>query len=185
MGLQSQIESLLFVADKPLSAKKIALLTGASTRDVSHALHSIENDFREKKESGIVCILSEHGAQLTSHSDNALIISEYLSEDLSGELTRPALETLSVISYRGPVTKAAIEEIRGVNCTLALRNLSIRGLIDAQDDPRTGGKTYTVSHEYLRHLGVGKVSDLPNYEGLRASPTEHSLEVTSGLESTS
>lgn len=167
MSLQSQIESILFVADKPLSDKKLALITGAPLVDVVVALDSLKGLY-SVADRGVTLVSIEDRHQLATHFDNAELIAEYLKQDFSGELTRPALETLSVISYRGPVTKPEIEEIRGVNCSLSLRNLSIRGLIESKENTDKGEKTYSVTHEYLRHLGASSLSDLPNYALLHA-----------------
>lgn len=176
-SLQSQIESILFVSDRPVSEEKCALITGASKMDVREALQQISERFHSEKGSGIVLVTNKHFYQLATHPDNAQLVAAHLKQDTTGDLTRPALETLSVISYRGPVTKAAIEEIRGVNCSLSLRNLLIRGLIHATDNAKTGEKTYSVSHEYIRHLGIARISDLPNYETLHSPPA--ALEVPS------
>ena len=84
-----------------------------------------------------------------------------------GELTRPSLESLTIIAYRGPITKAELEMIRGVNCSMILRNLLIRGLIREEK-----GKTesvFRVSLEFLRWLGVQQASDLPDYDKLSGS----------------
>lgn len=161
--LESQIESILFVSDKPITKKKIALLTGAKTEQVAAALAQLRDRF--SADYGIVFI--EHGdsVQFVTNPASADLIAPLLREDSVGELTRPALETLSVISYRGPVAKEHIEEIRGVNCSLALRNLLIRGLIEVADDAR-GEKKYTVTMQYLRHLGLSRISELPAYETL-------------------
>ena len=87
---------------------------------------------------------------------------------MSGELTPPSVETLTIIAYRVPITKPAIEQIRGVNCSLILRNLLIRGLIEEHEDKQRLQNTYTISFEFLRHLGVDRVEDLPQYIELHA-----------------
>lgn len=165
MALSSLLESILFVSDKPLSIKKLALLASAPTADIEREVELLQERY-DAKSSGIVLIRNEDRVQFTTNPEHAETIRLYLHEDTTGELTRPALETLSVVSYRGPVTKTEIEEIRGVNCSLALRNLSIRGLIDAKDDPVRGEKVYSVSFDFLRHLGVSSLEELPEYSRL-------------------
>ena len=81
-------------------------------------------------------------------------------------MTQPSLETLTIIAYRGPITKPEIEQIRGVNCSLILRNLLIRGLIEEKEDKQRLQNTYTISFDFLRHLGADRVEELPQYSDL-------------------
>ncbi len=86
-----------------------------------------------------------------------------MKKEASGPLTRPSLETLAVIAYRGPVTKPEIEQIRGVNCAIILRNLLIRGLIEEREDTTRLQNVYTVSVDFLRELGLHNLDELPKY----------------------
>ena len=82
-------------------------------------------------------------------------------------LSKAALEVLAVIAYRGPIARAEIEAVRGVNCSVTVRNLLMRGLIDRYenaDDSR--GYLYSVSFPFLRELGLSSVAELPDYETL-------------------
>jgi segregation and condensation protein B len=78
-------------------------------------------------------------------------------------LTQPSIETLTIIAYRGPISKAEIEKIRGVNCSLILRNLMIRGLVDFDIDKNNGQELYNVTVDFLQYLGLNTVEDLPDY----------------------
>jgi segregation and condensation protein B len=116
-------------------------------------------------ERGIVLTIHNDSAEFVSNPHHSELVREYTKEEVSGELTRAGLETLTIIAYRGPLTKPEIEQIRGVNCTIVLRNLALRGLID------TGGEThaekrYTLSFDCLRHLGMSSVDQLPEYDAL-------------------
>jgi segregation and condensation protein B len=91
------------------------------------------------------------------------VVRGFVKEDVSGELTRPSLETLTIIAYRGPVTKPEIEQIRGVNCSLILRNLLMRGLVEEREEASRLQPMYTVSSDFLRHLGLSSLSELPSY----------------------
>jgi segregation and condensation protein B len=88
-----------------------------------------------------------------------------VKDETTGELTRPQLETLTVIAYRGPVSKAELEQIRGVNCTMILRNLMMRGLINEQTE--NGVAQYAVAMEFMSFLGAASAAELPDYEMLR------------------
>jgi segregation and condensation protein B len=97
---------------------------------------------------------------------NAHVVATFLKEQRSGELTRPALETLTIVAYRGPVAKSEIDLIRGVNCSLILRILLIRGLITAREDQDRMVTLYEISFDFLRHLGIREVRELPQYHEL-------------------
>lgn len=165
--LHAKVESLLFVAAKPLAVKKLCALCDASRVDVVEALRAIAAR-HASEESGIRVILHEDEAQMATSPDAAKPVREYLKDETTGELTKPSLETLTIIAYRGPVAKAEIEQIRGVNCSLILRNLVMRGLVESKGDPRDPQAVFTVSIEFLRHLGISRAADLPEYEKLRS-----------------
>jgi segregation and condensation protein B len=161
--LQAQLESLLFLSDKPLSVRLLAKRLGATEAAVRAALHSLRKA-RNRDDSGIHLLEHEGSFQFISNPAHAEMLAQHVREELSGDLTRPQLETLTIICYRGPVTKSEIEHIRGVHCALILRHLLMRGLIDETDDPERMQPTYQVSHAFLRHLGLTHVADLPEYE---------------------
>jgi segregation and condensation protein B len=168
MNLISQIESLLFVSHKPLSIKKIALHIAASPKEVEECMYVLMEKYKDTEDNGILLVRNADQFQYISNPHNAAIIQEYLKEDISGELTRPALETLSIIAYRGQISKSDIEQIRGINCSLILRNLLIRGLINAKEDTVRMEKVYNVSFDFLRHLGLQSINQLPDFERLNA-----------------
>ncbi|MCD4760548.1 SMC-Scp complex subunit ScpB, partial [bacterium] len=131
--------------------------------------------------SGIHLTVNNKKVQLASNPDNVKVLKEYFQNEISGELTKPSLETLTVIAYRQPVSKEELEQIRGVNCSLILRNLLIRGLIEENNDKNSLATTYSVTMDFLRHLGVSSVEDLPDYEKLNSNENlvkllENSLE---------
>lgn len=165
-NLSTLLESILLVSDRPISLKKLSLLTGAQTSTIRECVEFLIERYHPDR-SGIVLVQNGESFVLTTHPDASDMIAGLLSEDRSGELTRASLETLAVISYRGPIAKPAIEEIRGVNCTLALRNLSIRGLIEAKHDV-PGQPLYTISFDFLKSLGMQKASQLPQYDELHS-----------------
>ncbi|MBU2576062.1 SMC-Scp complex subunit ScpB [Patescibacteria group bacterium] len=171
MSLISKIESLLFVSNQPLSLSQLKKLCEVKKSDIENALRALREKYEVQKDCGIVFIESGEKYQLASHSDNAKLVKDFLKSDVTGELTEPALETLTIIAYRGPITKPELEQIRGVNCSLILRNLLIRGLIEKQDDKKTDMPRYQVTHEFIRFLGVSSVSDLPDYQKLSSHET--------------
>ncbi|MBI5729493.1 MAG: SMC-Scp complex subunit ScpB [Candidatus Magasanikbacteria bacterium] len=164
MLLATKLESLLFVASKPLTVKKLAKLLGDSEPGVLTALKDLAEKY--STDSGVRLITTGEEWQLATHPDNQTLVENVVKAEVTDELTRPQLETLTVISYCGPITKPELEQIRGVNCSLIIRNLLIRGLVKEVETGVNLVPTYEVTMEYLRHLGLTNISELPDYAAL-------------------
>jgi segregation and condensation protein B len=165
-NLKAQIESLLFIAARPLSLKNLARLTGTASCEVENVLKELINDYNNR-EGGIKILHIGDTFQMSTAPSCSKIVQSFLKDEMTGELTRPALETLTIIAYRGPISKPELEQIRGVNCSLILRNLMIKGLIEEvkeKDEP-----FYQISFDFMRHLGITSVEELPDYEKLSKS----------------
>lgn len=180
MSLKSQLESLLFVSLKPLGAKELAAASGAGVAEVKEALSQLESDYAAA-ERGLALIRNNDQYQLTTAAANAALIQNFLKDETSGELSQPSLEALTIIAYRGPLTKLELERLRGVNCSLILRNLLLRGLIEERPDRRSEESLYAVTHDFLRFLGFSSLNELPDYERLHARemPLDPALEPAS------
>ncbi len=165
MSIISQIESVLFVAGKPLNAKKISKVLNCSETEAKESLEKLFTKYNVT-DSGVAIINNNGDFQMVSSAENKEAAEKFIKAEIGGELTKAQLETLTVISYRGPLTKPEIEQIRGVNCGLILRNLLIRGLIKEHEDPTGLLPKYEVTVEYLRHLGLNDIRELPDYETL-------------------
>lgn len=159
-SLISQLSSLLLVSNRPLSARKLAELTNEKPQTVQAVLEELAK-FYEKQDLGIRVFQSGSEFQMVTDPANAELLETFVKQETSGELTRPQLETLAIIAYRGPIVKSEIELIRGINCSLILRNLLMRGLIREHDHNRQ--IAYSVSMEFLKFLGVGRAEDLPEF----------------------
>ena len=168
MSAKSEIESLLFVSSRPLTVKRLAEATGRDKKEVQEALEALLADYDARAEPGFVVLRNGDEVQLATGPDHAELVRNFLKDETFGELTRPALETLTIVGYRGPLTKAELEQIRGVNCSLILRNLMIRGLVESEgkaDDPASPA-TYRVTFDFLRYLGIRQTNELPDFEVL-------------------
>lgn len=166
--LKTQIQSLLFISTKPLTVKGIVNLLKkqgevVDETAVTQALTELKTAFNVE-ESGWHIIETNGQYQMVTNPSQASLIKAFLKEEQIGELTQPALETLTIIAYRGPVSKPVIEQIRGVNCSLILRNLMIRGLIDVEE--READSFYFVTTDFLKFLGLNSVTELPDYQKL-------------------
>ncbi len=159
------IESLLLASGKPVSIALLKKTLDLSTEVLEQTLEDMVRRYNTQ-ESGIHLIVHDGTVVFTTNPATAEIVRVFLKQEMIGELTRPSLETLTIIAYRGPITKPEIEQIRGVNCSLILRNLLIRGLIEERDDTTRLQSVYTVAVDFLKHLGIHCVQELPDYDKL-------------------
>jgi segregation and condensation protein B len=160
----AKLEALLFIYGEPLEIKKIAKTLKASEEEVKEAIKKLSSGL-ESGDRGLFLIQDKEKIQLTTKPELSGLLEAVVKEELHESLTPAALETLSIVAYAGPLTRAEIEYIRGVNSSFTLRNLLIRGLIERSPDPKRGNVfLYNPSMELLRHLGVSKAEDFPEYE---------------------
>ena len=163
MNLKASLEAILFVSLKPLSSSKLASICSVKAKEVEAALAELKLDYKNR-ESGLTLVEAGKDYQLSTGEESAALIKDYLKDETSGELSQPSLEALTIIAYRGPIAKTELEKIRGVNCSLIIRNLLLRGLIEEKFDKKTNENFYLVSLDFLRFLGISSVSELPDFE---------------------
>ena len=162
--MKSKIESLLFASGNAFSLEKISSLVGIKKDEAGNLLDELKKDYENGKR-GLRIAVVDNKYQMTTAPENAGLVQEFLKEEIIGELTRPQLETLTVIAYRGPIAKIELEQIRGVNCSLILRNLMIRGLVESKSG-EDNLERYLITHDFLKYLGITDVKELPDYEKL-------------------
>lgn len=168
-NLKTLVEALLFISNKPLAVKKMAELCASGKVEVETVLKTLAEEYNQAPERGVRLILNGDTAQLATASAASEVVEKFVKEELTGEMTRPQLEALTIIVYRGPITKMELEQIRGVNCSLILRNLMIRGLVESELDKKMKIEVYRVTNDFLRFLGVTSAKELPDYEKLSKS----------------
>jgi segregation and condensation protein B len=165
--LTQQIESILFVANRPLSVRKLAEICGVEREEVKKAVEAIAAAYGAE-ERGVRLLRHGDDVQLATAPAASKLVQEFLKDETTGELTKPSLETLTIVAYRGPIAKAELEQIRGVNCSLILRNLMMRGLVEVQGEAGSPQAAYRVTMDFIRFLGVSSVEELPDYDKLRS-----------------
>ena len=165
MDIKSQIESLLFISARSMAAKQLAAAIGINAKEAAVAADELV-DIYKKEKRGFQVIKNGADYQMVSAPENAKVIQEFIKDETTGELSRPSLETLTIIAYRAPITKIDLDRIRGVNCALILRNLFIRGLIEAKADKAKSETYYNVTLDFIRFLGINNINELPDYERL-------------------
>jgi segregation and condensation protein B len=164
MNLSYQLEAILFTAARPFTIKRLAEILDVASKDIEDALAEYE-----KRLESTSLMLQRVGADilLVTRPEYAEVVQKIARDEIHGELTRPALEALTILAYRGPLTRPELEQIRGVHSSMIIRNLLLRGLVEEKEDTRLGQPTYTVTSDYVRHLGLKSLEELPRYEELR------------------
>ena len=165
MNNKSKIESILLASGQEVSFKELSKFL--KIKDFSKIVKELEEKYNNK-ESGIHIAVNNKKIQLVTNPDNSKILRNYLQEEVKNELTKPSLETLTIIAYRQPISKEELEQIRGVNCSLILRNLLIKGLIEAEEIKGGLIINYSITIDFLRYLGINSVTDLPDYDKLNS-----------------
>lgn len=164
-GKIGELEALLFHYGEPLEVKKIAKILKLKENEADNLATSLEDDLKSNVERGLMILRQESRVQLVTKPGLEHINKELIKEEFREELSPASLETLSIVAYLGPVTRATIDFVRGVNSSFILRSLLVRGLIDREPNPeRKNVYDYRVSFDFLKHMGLSRVEDLPDYE---------------------
>ena len=167
MNIESVIESLLFISGEPMNFKKLAKIIAVKESDIKLFAEKLSAEY-SKSDRGLKIVIKDGRVQMVTSGENSLFVEKYLKADIEGELSRAALEVISIVAYRGPISRAEIEEIRGVNCSFTLRHLAIRGLVERISNPNDArAYLYRISFDFLKKLGIEKAEDLPKYNELR------------------
>jgi segregation and condensation protein B len=160
-ALEAALEALLLVVDSPASEELLAETVGQPVGRVTVALRTMSAAFTERS-SGIDLRRVGDGWRFYTRDTYAPFVEKLLLDGQRSKLTRAALESLAVIAYRQPVTRARIAAVRGVNVDGVIRTLVARGLIeDIGTDPDTGGTLYVTTELFLERLGLSSLTDLP------------------------
>ena len=121
----------------------------------------------EHKNSGITLLENNGEYQFSTDPENSTVVKDFLNADLREKLTDATVEVLAIIAYRQPISKAEIEAIRGVNSQYSLRHLLMRGMIEKVNNPNDARSIYyQTTTEFLQHLGLQSIKDLPEFEKL-------------------
>lgn len=165
MSLETQIEAILFYKSEPVSVSWIAEKVKKQEDEIRDALNSLERSLSGR---GIRLVREGENVALATSPEASKDVERITKEELSGDLGKASLETLTVVLYRGPIPKSGIDYIRGVNSSFILRTLLIRGLIERETNPKDKRTfLYRPSMDLLTHLGVARVEDLPEYQEVR------------------
>ena len=160
--LRSELESVLLVIDTPVSAVELAAAVVADVDDVVHELSSFAAEL-EYRGSGMELRETAEGWRLYTRQENAAVVEKFLLDGAQSKLSRAALETLAIVAYRQPATRAQVSAVRGVNVDGVMRTLVLRGLIREVDiEPVTGAHRYETTELFLELLGIDSLERLPD-----------------------
>ena len=160
--LAAVVEAVLLVTDEPLSAVVLAQVAERPTHEVLAVLHALAQDYAEQGR-GFTLREVAGGWRLYTRDDCAPYVERFVLDGQSARLTQAALETLSVIAYRQPVTRARISAVRGVNVDGVVRSLVARGLVvEAGTDPDSTATLYRTTDLLLERLGLRALDELPS-----------------------
>lgn len=163
----AKLEALLFIHGEPIHIRDIAGTLGISEDEAATLLEEFKTTLAGE---GRGLMLLSHGDkyQLVTKPEVGSILTAFVKRELDSELTPASLETLAIITYLGPISKARIEYFRGVNSSIILRNLGLRGLIVRVPDPtKQNTWLYEPSFDLFRHLGVSNREELPEFQNLK------------------
>lgn len=162
MELKPLLEAVLFVAEEPLTADKLAEITGAAVREVRAGMDALQREY-QASDRGLQVMSVARGYQLATKPEAAAVAEKLTREENRYTLSQAALETLGIIAYRQPVTRIDIEIIRGVKVDGVLDTLLKRRFIRVAGRKDVPGRPilYGTTREFLRYFGLNDLSELP------------------------
>ena len=157
--VERAIEAILMVVDEPVTELTLASVLERTIDEVVDALEHLVTTYDDR---GFMLKAVNGGWRFYSHPDLASIVEKFVLDGQQNRLTQAALETLAVIAYRQPVSRARVSAIRGVNVEAVMKTLVTRGLVEEHGiEPETGAILYKTTSYFLERLGLKSLEDLP------------------------
>jgi segregation and condensation protein B len=164
MAIRACLEAMLFAAPGPVTTAQLAEALMKPAETIEAELRGLAEDYQQGRGLGLQWHAGK--VQLTTAAEFSAVIERFLGLEATARLSRAAMETLAIIAYRQPVTRPAVDAIRGVNSDSVLQSLLSKGLI--QETGRTEGPgrpiLYGTTGEFLQHFGLSSLGDLPPYD---------------------
>lgn len=159
--LRPSLEAVLMVADQPLDVASLATAVGYPVEEVTAALEGLSAEYADQGR-GFDLRHVAGGWRFYTREEYAVVVEGFVLEGQQARLTQAALETLAVVAYKQPVSRARVSAIRGVNVDGVMRTLLTRGLVEeAGTDPETGAHLYRTTGYFLERIGVTGIDELP------------------------
>ena len=165
LSLEAKLEAILFWRVEPQSVKELALALSVGETEIESGLSNLGELLTNR---GLRLIFKNDRFTLGTAPELGELFESLTKDELSSDLSRAGLETLTIILYRGPVAKSEVDYLRGVNSSFTLRHLLIRGLIEKIPKPDDARSTlYQPTFDLMSLLGLVKLSELPEYESIK------------------
>ena len=159
--LERSIEAILMVVEEPVSEVVLAQIIEAPTEQILESLNALAASYEEQAR-GFTLKQISGGWRFYSHPDLAPLVEKFVLDGQQAKLTQAALETLAVIAYRQPISRARVSAIRGVNVEAVMKTLVTRGLVEESGlEHETGAILYKTTSYFLERLGLNSLEDLP------------------------
>lgn len=159
--LRAALESILMVVEEPVSVTVLAQVTEKASSEIEATLESMRQGYLDEGR-GFELKNVAGGWRFYSSPDQAPYVERFVIDGQPAQLTQAALETLAVVAYRQPVSRARISAIRGVNVEAVMKTLVTRGLVEeAGIEYETGSTLYATTRYFLQRLGINSIADLP------------------------
>ncbi|RIQ11269.1 SMC-Scp complex subunit ScpB [Jiangella rhizosphaerae] len=160
-SLRAAVEAILLVVDEPIDVVTLAQVLERPRGEIADVLEELRDEYGrpgrgfELREIG-------GGWRFYTHASCAPVVERFVLDGQQAKLTQAALETLAVVAYRQPVSRARVSAVRGVNCDGVMRTLTARGLVEeAGADPESGAILYRTTSYFLERLGMASLDELP------------------------
>jgi segregation and condensation protein B len=161
MELSGRIEAVLFYKGEPVSLADLSRMVGASVEEVKAALEVLAASLSGR---GVRLLIAGEQISLVTAPELSSQIETLRKEELKRDIGKAGAETLAIVLYKGPITRADIDYIRGVNSSFILRNLMMRGLVVRKEHEKDGRTfAYAASSELFEQLGITRREELPDY----------------------
>jgi segregation and condensation protein B len=161
-GLRASLEAIMLVADEPVPEVLLAQVLERPRHEVATSLRALSAEYTSDGR-GFDLREIAGGWRFYTREDCAPLVERFVRDGQEVRLTQAALETLAVIAYRQPVSRARVSAVRGVNCDGVIRTLVLRGLVeDSGTDPETGAILYRTTGYFLERLGMASLDELPD-----------------------
>lgn len=159
--LNPALEAILMIADQPLDTVTLASAVGYPVEEVVGALQTLAEEYTEQGR-GFELRNVAGGWRFYTREEYAAVVEAFVLDGQQARLTQAALETLAVVAYKQPVSRARVSAIRGVNVDGVMRTLLSRGLVEeAGSDDQTGANLYRTTNYFLERIGVTSLEELP------------------------
>jgi segregation and condensation protein B len=159
--LNPALEAILMIADQPLDTMTLASAVGYPVEEVVGALQTLAEEYTEQGR-GFELRNVAGGWRFYTREEYAAVVEAFVLDGQQARLTQAALETLAVVAYKQPVSRARVSAIRGVNVDGVMRTLLSRGLVEeAGSDDQTGANLYRTTSYFLERIGVTSLEELP------------------------